>query len=143
MCNYSLESIKSREAIEGERLVTRRFYTGSLGFVSADQPDVAVCLREGVELVLRDIPRTLQTQLGVGEEAVARFAFLTKPRKWWNFWSLDVFDTDGLVFENGKSILISRLSDRLKADVLPTQVKSALESAKQPATPSVPSVADQ
>src|SRR5512142_2737361 len=101
MCNYSLESLKSREAVEGERLVTRRFYTGSLGFVSANQPEVAVCLREGVQLVLRDIPAPLQTQLGVGDEAVVRFAFLTKPRKWWNFWSLDVFDTDGLVLENG------------------------------------------
>jgi len=142
MCNYSLECFQSREAVEGERLVSRRFYTGSLGFVSADQPDVAVCLREGVQLVVRDIPATLQTQLGVGEEAVARFAFLTKPRKWWNFWSLDVFDTDGLVFENGKSVLVSRLPDGLKADVLSTEVKTALESENQPATPRVSSVVD-
>ncbi len=132
MCNYSLESVKSREAVEGERLVTRRFYTGSLGFVSTKQPDVAVCLREGVQLVLRDIPATLQTQLQVGEEAVARFAFLIKPRKWWNFWSLDVFDTDGLVFENGKSLLISRLPDRLKADVLSICLADPPESEKHP-----------
>lgn len=142
MCNYSLESLKSREAIEGERLVTRRFYTGSLGFVAADQPDVAVCLREGVQLVLRDIPSTLQSQLGVGEEAVARFAFLTKPRKWWNFWSLDVFDIDGLVFENGKSILISRLPDRLKADVLSTQLKTAFEPENQPAASRTSAIVD-
>jgi len=142
MCNYSLESLRSREAVEGERLVTRRFYTGSLGFVSTEQPDVAVCLREGVQLVLRDIPATLQTQLGVGEEAVARFAFLTKPRKWWNFWSLDVFDTDGLVFENGKSILISRLPDRFKADVLSTRVKIALESVKPPLSSRTSTVVD-
>ncbi|RPJ52680.1 MAG: hypothetical protein EHM23_32435 [Acidobacteria bacterium] len=141
MCNYSLECLESREAIEGERLVTRRFYTGSLGFVSPDQPDVAVCLREGVELVLRDIPASLQARLQAGEEAVARFAFLSKPRKWWNFWSLDVFDTDGLVFDNGKSILISRLPDRLRADVLSATVKTALESAKQSAS-RVSSVAD-
>ncbi len=142
MCNYSLESVKSRDAVEGERLVTRRFYTGSLGFVSADDPELAVCLREGVQLVIRDIPTALQTQLGVGEEAVARFAFLSKPRKWWNFWSLDVFDTDGLVLENGKSILISRLPDRLKADVLSAQITTALESEKQDTMPRVSSVVD-
>ncbi|MFB3905746.1 MAG: hypothetical protein ACE15E_20045 [Acidobacteriota bacterium] len=140
MCNYSLETLKSREAVEGERLVTHRFYTGSLGFVSADQPDVAVCLREGVQLVLRDIPTSLQAQLGVGEEAVARFAFLTKPRRWWNFWSLDVFDNDGLVFENGKSILISRLPDRLKTDVLSASTDSVF--SETPAVPHVSTVGD-
>jgi hypothetical protein len=142
MCNYSLESVDSREAVEGERLVTRRFYTGTMGFVSPDQPNVAVCLREGVLLVLRDIPAKLQTGLKVGEEAVARFAFLPRPRKWWNFWSLDVFDIDGLIFENGKSILISRLPDRLPADILSTEVKLAGDLVKPAASSRTSAVID-
>jgi hypothetical protein len=123
MCDYSLESYQSRDAVEGERLVTRRFQSGSQGFVSPDCPEVAVCLEEGTQLVLRGLPERLQQEKEVGEEVIATFAYLNRSqRRWWAFWSLDSYYRDGLVFPNGHSIAINKLPEGLEADVLTTVI---------------------
>jgi hypothetical protein len=121
MCDYSLESYHSRDAVEGERLVTRRFQSGSQGFVSPDCPEVAVCLEEGTQLVLRSLPERLQKEKSVGEEVIVTFSYLNRSqRRWWAFWSLDSYYRDGLVFPNGQSIAINKLPEGLQADVLTT-----------------------
>jgi hypothetical protein len=121
MCDYSLESYQSRDAIEGERLVTRRFQSGSQGFVSPECPEVAVCLEEGMQLVLRALPEKLQREKNVGEEVIVSFAYLNRnQRRWWAFWSLDSYYRDGLLFPNGQSIAINKLPEGLEADVLTT-----------------------
>jgi hypothetical protein len=51
MCDYSLESIASRPAKVGDRLMTTKFpnsITG--GFTAVGEPHVAVCLRPGTEI---------------------------------------------------------------------------------------------
>jgi Enoyl-(Acyl carrier protein) reductase len=97
MCDYSLHALPNRLAVEGEQLLLHRFPTGALGLASpsdlwtpAEPPDQtrtgwwsrvkswlslsgtkpipAVCVPPGAQLVLRDIPRYLQQQLGVGDE---------------------------------------------------------------------------
>lgn len=118
MCNYSLEVLKSRDAIAGERLETRRFYTGSLGFASAKEPDVAVCIKNGVTLLLRDVPRELRSELKIGAEAIATFATVHRRRRWWDIWTLTGDDHDALLFSGGTTILISSLPEGLTADVL-------------------------
>src|SRR5262249_1792023 len=50
MCDYSLHSIKSRPAKVGDRLMTRDFGTGTLGFAASEDANVAVCVRPGTEL---------------------------------------------------------------------------------------------
>jgi hypothetical protein len=52
MCDYSLHAIATRPAKVGDRLVTSRF-DGTLtqGFAAVSEPDVAVCLLPGTELV--------------------------------------------------------------------------------------------
>ena len=55
MCDYSLESVASRPAKVGDRLVSSRFTNAiTRGFAAADEPDVAVCLLPGTELAFDD-----------------------------------------------------------------------------------------
>jgi hypothetical protein len=94
MCDYSLQGLRNRLAIEGERLVTRRFSTGSVGLASPwdienqgkessldrsswwsafkrwlDGPlhnDIpAVCIPPGAILLMHSIPNHLQRQLKI------------------------------------------------------------------------------
>ena len=50
MCDYSLQSIRSRSARVGDKLVTRDFGTGTRGFAAADELELAVCVMPGTEL---------------------------------------------------------------------------------------------
>ena len=51
MCDYSLELVASRPAKVGDKLVSASFpHTITRGFVSVDDPNVAVCVVPGTEL---------------------------------------------------------------------------------------------
>jgi hypothetical protein len=50
MCDYSLRSIMSRPAKVGDKLTTRHFRTGTLGFAAPEDCTVAVCVLPGTEL---------------------------------------------------------------------------------------------
>jgi hypothetical protein len=47
MCDFSLQSVRSRPAKVGDRLVTRDFGTGTHGFAAADNFGLAVCVMPG------------------------------------------------------------------------------------------------
>ncbi len=50
MCDYSLHYVKLRPAKIGDRLTTRDFGTGTIGFAASEDRNVAVCLLPGAEL---------------------------------------------------------------------------------------------
>jgi len=50
MCDYSLQSVKSRPAKVGDKLTTRNFGTGTRGFAASEDASVAVCVLPGTEL---------------------------------------------------------------------------------------------
>src|SRR5262249_54256374 len=51
MCDYSLELLASRPAKVGDKLVSAGFpHTITRGFVSVDDPNVALCVLPGTEL---------------------------------------------------------------------------------------------
>src|SRR6202163_3068256 len=50
MCDFSLQSVRSRPAQVGDKLVTRDFGTGTRGFAASDDLGMAVCLLPGTEL---------------------------------------------------------------------------------------------
>src|SRR6266496_885811 len=50
MCDYSLHSVRTRPAKIGDKLVTRDFGTGTRGFASVADLNIAVCLLPGTEL---------------------------------------------------------------------------------------------
>ena len=55
MCDYSLELVASRPAKVGDKLVSKSFpHTITRGFVSVDDPNVAVCLLPGTELAFEN-----------------------------------------------------------------------------------------
>ena len=50
MCDYSLQNVKTRPAKVGDKLLTRRFPSGTAGFCAPEDIHVAVCLLPGTEL---------------------------------------------------------------------------------------------
>jgi hypothetical protein len=50
MCDYSLQNGKTRPAKVGDKLVTRRFSSGTSGFAAPENVNVAVCVLPGTEL---------------------------------------------------------------------------------------------
>jgi hypothetical protein len=70
MCDYSLESVKSRKAAIGDKLVTKRF-TSTTGFasftdVTVDE-DVAVCLIPGTEVAFERPVQIFEDTTPVGQ----------------------------------------------------------------------------
>jgi hypothetical protein len=138
MCDYSLHHFSNRPAVEGEQLLVHRFSTGTLGLaspsdlwvpeeppdqthrgwwsrvkswlsLSGEKPIPAVCIPPGAQLVLRDIPQCLQRQLAVGEEEEATFVQL----------SADPYSyRDAVLFKNGREVLLQKLAEGQRVDVL-------------------------
>src|SRR4051812_26695585 len=79
MCDYSLESVASRPAVVGDRLITARFPTTiTRGFASIEDPCTVVCLMAGTELVFDHEPKFWRSALlwyptATATSKVARF----------------------------------------------------------------------
>ena len=52
MCDFSLQSVKSRPAKVGDKLTTRDFRMGTRGFAASEDASVAVCVLTGNGVVL-------------------------------------------------------------------------------------------
>ena len=63
MCDYSLEMYGSRPAREGERYVTTRFPSGSMGIASPGQPGTAVCMACDTRLTIEAAPEKRERRL--------------------------------------------------------------------------------
>ena len=50
MCDYSLQTVRSRPARVGDKLTTHNFYTGTRGFAAPEDVSTAVCVLPGTEL---------------------------------------------------------------------------------------------
>jgi hypothetical protein len=125
MCDYSLESIASRPAAVGDKLVSTRFGESiTRGFCAVDTPNVAVCLLPGTEVAFeRDVE--FDNMFGAGRDTVAaRVA---------RFRQVDVHEPrvhhDALEFPDGRVVLVTRLVQGQRATVL--QLPAPARSAKQ------------
>ena len=118
MCDYSLAGIPNRLAVEGEELVVHRFSTGSIGLASpcaspsrwwSGKQTPAVCVPPSAQLLLRDIPKDLQEQFGVGGTEEVTFVQL----------SATVYQfRDAVRFSNGREIPLQKLRCGQHVDVL-------------------------
>jgi hypothetical protein len=146
MCDYSLHGIKNRLANEGEQLFIHKFHTGSKGLASvtdlrnlekpAPAPQgagiwakfkcwvenqrrwinddmkralPACCIPPGARLQVDGIPATLQKQFGVSPREEVTFVQLTaEPFRY----------RDAIRFHNGQEVLLQKLSDGLRMEVL-------------------------
>jgi hypothetical protein len=114
MCDYSLERIASRAAATGDRLVTADFpgtITG--GFAGIGDPNTAVCLKPGTELVFDSPPKYHQEWAlwpKTATETLARFRQI----------NLDTPQThhDALEFSDGTIVTLARLFPGQRATVL-------------------------
>jgi hypothetical protein len=110
MCDYSLHNVASRPAKVGDKLVATQFIASiTRGFSAIEEPNVAVCLRPGTELMFRDeakydhplasfFPRSRFGNIG---EKAARFRHINL---------LDPSTRrDALEFANGKVVLLTQL----------------------------------
>jgi len=70
MCDYSLQSIKSRPAKVGDRLMTRDLVTGTRGFAASEDVDLAVCVLAGTELAFANKVERLRTKLWPWHDAI-------------------------------------------------------------------------
>jgi hypothetical protein len=130
MCDFSLQSVRSRPAKVGDKLVTRDFGTGTRGFSDADDPGMAVCIRPGTELAF------------AGEVACLPAGLLGWKTKTINY-ETAIFRQvnkdkmaahhDALEFPDGRAVLLTLLCEGQAATVLqlPAEPKNEEEAREQ------------
>jgi hypothetical protein len=130
MCDYSLQSIKSRPAKIGDKLMTRHFGTGTRGFAASEDATIAVCVLPGTELSFSSEVKYESTGLfgwrnKVTKHATAIFRQVNKQKL--------VAHHDALEFPNGQVVLLTSLCEGQQASVLqlPAEPRTAVEFAKQ------------
>jgi len=130
MCDFSLQSVRSRPAKVGDKLVTRDFGTGTRGFAAAGDLELAVCVMPGTELSFADEVRCLSTGLLVWRDKVlnhktAIFRQINKEKV--------AAHHDALEFPDGQIVFLTSLSEGQHATVLqlPAEPKTAVESEAQ------------
>ena len=130
MCDFSLQSVRSRPAKVGDKLVTRDFGTGTRGFAAADDLGLAVCVMPGTELAFAGEVACLATGLlGWKTQTInhqtAIFRQVNKDKV--------AAHHDALEFPDGRTVLLTRLCEGQAATVLqlPAQPATAAEADAQ------------
>ena len=130
MCDFSLQSVRSRPAKVGDRLVTRDFGTGTRGFAAADDLGLAVCLLPGTELAFSGEVACLPTGLLAWRSKAinhqtAIFRQVNKEKT--------AAHHDALEFPDGRIVLLTLLGEGQAATVLqlPAQPKTEAEAREQ------------
>jgi hypothetical protein len=130
MCDFSLQSIKSRPAKIGDKLTTRDFGTGTRGFAASEDASVAVCLRPGTELSFAgEVTFSATGLLGWWDKTInqktAIFRQINKERV--------SAHHDALEFPDGQILPLTSLSEGQQATVLqlPAEPMTAVEVEAQ------------
>jgi hypothetical protein len=114
MCDYSLEHLVSRPAEVGDKLVTTRFgHSLTGGLCAIGEPNVAVCLKPGTEIVFdREIAVPGGFWLGSKKlgATVARFRQVNV--------GCETMHHDALELPNGQIIFLTRLCEGQTATVI-------------------------
>ncbi len=120
MCDYSLQSVRSRAAEIGDKLITRDFGTGTRGFCAAEDTGLAVCVLPGTELSFAaDVTRIptgwlpwLRRAIG-HQTAIFRQVDTKRP----------AVHHDALEFPDGRIVLLTHLREGQEATVLQLPVR--------------------
>ena len=121
MCWFSAhETNYTRNAIEGEELVVHQLSNPHRRWlVSPKDTETAVCLRQGCQVRLNEIPENLQEVLHVGPEAIAEFhESYHAPRSLIRRFLPPEPIHDALVFASGSYYRVGQLPLGMKIDVL-------------------------
>jgi hypothetical protein len=130
MCDFSLQSVRSRPAKVGDKLITQDFGTGTRGFAATDDPGMAVCLLPGTELAFaREVTCLPAGLLGWKTKTISHqtaiFRQVNKEKL--------AAHHDALEFPDGCTILLTLLCEGQVASVLqlPAQPKTEAEAREQ------------
>ena len=130
MCDYSLQSVKSRPAKIADKLTVRDFGTGTRGFAALENPGMAVCVLPGTELAFADEVKRLSIRLWPWHNQVIKHktAIFRQNNK-----NKLVAHHDALEFPDGQIVLLTSLSEGQQATVLqlPAEPKTVVESEAQ------------
>lgn len=107
MCDYSLEAYGSRPAREGERYVTTKFPSGTMGLASPGKLGTPVCMACDTRLQIDDIPGEIGKRYGVGDSAEAIFVRLDSGTY-----------RDGVKFRNGAEVSLQQLPPGIAVSVI-------------------------
>jgi hypothetical protein len=107
MCDFSLELYRSRPAQAGERYETRRFASGSIGFIAPGDPSTAVCMACDTRLRLEGLPQALQKACGVKADEDVTFVRLEAGPY-----------HDGVCFDNGYKVSLQKLGVGVKGHLV-------------------------
>jgi len=131
MCDYSLQSVRSRPARVGDKLTTHHFNTGTIGFAAPEDANTAVCVLPGTELAFATAIRCRRPRglfgwnANVVNHTTAIFRQVNKdnPRS----------HHDALEFPDGQIVLLTHMVEGQKATVLqlPAQPATAAEAKAQ------------
>jgi len=132
MCDYSLHNVATRPAQIDDKLVTSKFKRSiTRGFAAVGEPDVAVCLLRGTEIVF-DENVECEPSFGIGilpnekiGHRLARFRQINIDNP--------VLHHDALEFPDGQVVLLTRLCVGQRATVLQLPAVAHAE-ARQRAT---------
>ena len=98
MCDFSLEMYRTRPAREGEKYVSTRFASGTIGLTAIGDNSMVVCVQCDTQLELEGLPKEVQETLGVGPKEEVTFVRLEHgPFR------------DGVRFKNGKELSLQQL----------------------------------
>ena len=124
MCDYSLHHVASRPAQVGDELITTRFLNSvTRGFAAAGEPEVAVCLRPGTELAF---DRAVECEAGYGLLPNKRMQARVATFRQVNHGVWDAHH-DALEFPDGQVMLVTRLIEGQRANVLQLPAQSRPE----------------
>lgn len=126
MCDFSLQSVQSRDARVGDKLITRNFGTGTRGFADISDCGTAVCVKPGTEIAFEAeiVECYLRLELKFGT-AIFRQVNLDSA----------CAHHDALEFPDGRIVLLTLLCEGQEATVLqlPAQPTTVEEEAREPA----------
>jgi hypothetical protein len=131
MCDYSLQHVQSRPAKVGDKVTTRDFGIGTRGFAAPEDAGLAVCVLPGTELAFSSAVTVTHPRFLAGwkvetlAHATAIFRQVNKNESFKHH--------DALEFPDGRTVLLTRLSEGQEATVLqlPAQPTTAAEADAQ------------
>ncbi len=131
MCDYSLQSLASRPAKVGDKLITRNFGSGTRGFADAGLSEgdpgslTAVCVLPGTELAFAGPIKSGGYAVKVHQHTTAMFRQINK--------NVVREHHDALELPDGQQILLTNLVEGQEATVLqlPAAPKNETEAKEQ------------
>jgi hypothetical protein len=113
MCDYSLHNVKSRPAKVGDKLTTRKFYSGTTGFCAPEDVSMAVCVLPGTELSFTDEVRRVRLWPWSKDVIFHKTAIFRQINQ-----RDPMHHHDALEFPDGKVVLLTFLKEGQQATVL-------------------------